>query len=315
MKTIRHFAVFFTGILLLSALTSCGKATSQKEFKIGISIPSADHGWTGGVVSWAEQAKKDIEKTYPDVHVVITSAAGSTEQVNNIENLLAQGIDALVVLPHVPEPLTAVCEKAKRMGVKLVVVDRGLKKPIHDLEVAGDNRGFGMACAEAIAKELGGKGKIIVMEGIPCQVNTDRLAGFEDVMKQYPGIQILQKATSNWSQDEGFKLMENMLAKYPQIDAVWAGDDDVLRGALTAYKKSKRADLKLMLGGGGSKFAVKKVMDKDPLVRLTVTYPPKMIHTAAMEAVKLLKGRRIVIPADTVNAGNASKFYYPDSLY
>lgn len=319
MKSLRLMVVLLLACVLVPALVvGCG-GKNEKKLRIGISIPSADHGWTGGVVSWAEQAKKDIEQANPDVEVIVNSAGDSTEQVKNVENLLVRNIDVLVILPHEPESLTAVCKKAKKQGVKLIVVDRGLTKDVQDLNVVGNNHGFGEACAKAIAEELGGAGDIVVMEGVPCQTNTDRVDGFNAVMKGYPDIHILQSSTANWSQTEGQKLMDNMLKKFSRIDAVWAGDDDVLLGALNAYRKSGRSDVKLMVGGGGSKTVVKMVLDRDPLVRLTVTYPPKMIYAAALEGVKMLRGKgaegRIVVPADTVRADNAKDFYYPDSRY
>jgi len=115
--------------------------------------------------------------------------------------------------------------------------------------------------------------------------------------------------------------MENYLQKYPKLDAVWVGDDDVLIGALKALEESKRADVKLMLGGGGAKTVVKRVLDRDPIVRMTVTYPPKMIDvgmTAAVEGLKnagKAKQPKIVIPSEVVNSTNAKEYYFPESIY
>ena len=301
----------FCAALLFCACGDAGKRT------IVISIPSADHGWTGGIVSWAENAEKEIEKNNPDVDVIVQTSKDSQEQANGIETMLAKGVDTLVILPHEPAPLTNISKKAKKQGVFLVVVDRGLAEPVYDFEVVGDNTGFGEAAARAIGRELNGKGEIVIMEGIQCQVNTDRVNGFKTVLaKEFPGIRILQSTNANWSEEEGMKVMENMLSKFNRIDAVWTGDDDVLNGALKAYEKSGRSDVKLMVGGGGSKTVVKRVLDGDPLVRLTVTYPPKMIYDAALMAVEkqaLLK--KVVIPAEIVEKTNAAKFYYPDSRY
>lgn len=299
-----------------AALFLCACGNSDKR-TIVISIPGVDHGWTGGVVSWAEKAKEEIEKENPDVEVIIQTSKNSQEQVNGIDMMLAKGVDTIVILPHEPAPLTGICKKAKKQGVFLVVVDRGLSEPVYDLEVVGDNTGFGEAAARAIGKELNGQGEIVIMEGVECQVNTDRINGFKSVLaKEFPGIKILQSENADWNEEKGMKVMENMLAKYSKIDAVWTGDDDVLNGALKAYEKSGRSDVKLMVGGGGSKTIVKRVMDGDPLVRLTVTYPPKMIYDAALMAVKKeVPEKKIVIPADTVTKENAKKFYYPDSRY
>ena len=320
MKFFRMTAALACAAALFAA-AGCGKKQDDGKIKVAISIPSADHGWTGGVVWWAEQVKREMEAKDPDVKVLISTARDSAEQVSKIENMLVQDVDALVLLPQEPAPLTGICEQAVKKGVYLVVVDRGLTKEVQNLTIAGDNAGFGRTCAEEMAKQLGGKGDILIMEGIPCEVNTLRVDAFREVMKKYPGIRILESQTSYWSTEKGLKLMENFLQKYPKIDAVWAGDDDVLLGALKAYEESGRRDIKLMIGGGGAKSVVKKVLDRDPLVPFNVTYPPRMIAYGVEYAVAHLKGnpktgeKRVTIPADVITPKNAKFFYYPNSIY
>ena len=316
----------FVAALCCAALaTSCSKsadtAAAPATKTIGISIPAADHGWTGGVVFWAGQAKKDIEAANPGVKVLVSSAKDSADQVSGIENLLVRGVDALVVLPNEPAPLTPVCKQAAGKGVKLVVVDRGLAEPVQTLEVVGDNPGFGRVSGEQLAKAIGGKGKVALMQGVLCQVNTDRVEAFKKVLAGYPEIELLEEGVSDWSTEKGLRLMENYLQKHPRLDAVWAGDDDVLLGAKKAYEESGRSDLKILLGGGGSKAVVKMVLDGDPLVTQTVTYPPKMIYVAAQHAFGIVRGRdlpaekTVVVPAETIDASNAAANYFPDSAY
>ncbi|MDQ0291836.1 ABC transporter substrate-binding protein [Oligosphaera ethanolica] len=311
--------------LAIAALTAlsfagCGKKTSD-QLTIGISIPSADHGWTGGVVWWAEQAKKNWEAKDPGIKVIVSTAKDASEQVDKVENLMVQGIDALVILPHDPSPLTGICEQAAKAGVYLVVVDRGLDKPVQNLYLAGDNAGFGRGGAESVVKALAGTGKILVMEGIPCTVNSIRVDAFNEVIKQHPGIEILESQSAYWDTEKGLKLMENYLQKYPQIDAVWTGDDDVLLGALKAYEESGRKDIKCFVGGAGSKAIVKRILDGDPLIPFNVTYPPKMIADGVDYAIKGLRGeladdeKTIIIPAEIITRDNARDFYYPDSIF
>ena len=300
---------------------SCGKPEDKDVVTIGVSIPAADHGWTGGIVWWAEQAKKEWEAKDPKVKVIISTAKDAAEQVDKIENLLVRNVDALVVLPQEPGPLTNICTTAAQRGKYLVVVDRGLTKDVQNLLVAGDNGGFGKAAAEAIAKELGGKGNILVMEGIPCPVNSDRVNAFHAEMKKHPGIRILESQSAYWDTEKGLKLMENYLQKYPKIDAIWVGDDDVLIGALKAYQESKRKDIRLIVGGGGSKLVIKKILDGDPVIPLTVTYPPKMIAEGVKYAVAgarkqpLTQEKKVTIPSEIVNRKNAKRYFFPDSAY
>ncbi|OQA81838.1 MAG: D-ribose-binding periplasmic protein precursor [Lentisphaerae bacterium ADurb.Bin242] len=317
----KFLTVLFFALCAAALLFGAGCGKTSEKIRIGVSIPSADHGWTGGVVWWAEQAKKDLESKDPKLEIILSTARDSAEQVNKIENLLVQGVKAVVVLPQEPAPLTGVCEQLKKKGIYLVVVDRGLQKDVQDLLVVGDNREFGRRCAEEMAKRLNGKGEILIMEGIPCEVNTLRVEAFREVMKNHPQITILESQSASWSTEKGLKLMENFLQKYKKIDAVWAGDDDVLIGALKAYEESKRKDIKFFIGGGGSKTIVKKVLNNDPLVPVNVTYPPRMIAYGIEYAAAAAKGtpktreKRVTISADVITPKNAKFFYYPNSIY
>ena len=307
--------------LAAALLSGCGKTDNQNPtLKIGISIPAADHGWTGGVVYHANEVKKEIEAANPEVRVIVSTAVSSADQVDRVENLLVQGINALVILPHEPEPLSRVCADAVKKGVKLIIVDRNIASRSQDLLVAGDNTGFGRVSGEAIAKEMGGAGTIVMMEGVLCDVNTLRVEAFKKAIADYPDIKIIDSGVAEWNTEKGLKLMENFLQKHPKIDCVWTGDDDVSIGALKAIAESGRTDIKMCIGGAGSKLMIKRVMDGDPLVRFTVTYPPAMIAVGAREALKILRGETpasdtIIIPAEVVDQSNAAKFYIPDSVY
>ncbi|MBE6406460.1 MAG: ribose ABC transporter substrate-binding protein [Lentisphaerae bacterium] len=308
-------------LLIVAIFSGC---STKKKFRIGVSVPAATHGWTGGVVWNAKEAKKMIEAQNPDVEVIITTAENTAEQVNRIENLLAQRVDALVVLSQEPEPLNEVCKKAKESGVYLVVVSNPLPSSCQDVFVNGSNTSFGEASADALGKLLDGKGDILVMEGIPSPINTDRVTAFrERLAKKYPGIKIMESQPAYWNTEKGLALMENYLQKHKKIDAVWAGDDDVLKGAIKAYQESGRKDIKALTGGGGSKDIVKLVMDKDPVVKATVTYPPNMVAVGMKLALKGLragkktdpKDKEVIIPSEVITADNAKKYYFPDSVY
>ena len=314
--------ILLSALVILSCLFGgCGKkAEAVKKMRIGVSLPSQDHGWTGGVVWWAEKTAREMMANDAEIEIKVVTAKDAGEQVNQIENLLTLGINALVILPHEPGPLTKICESAKEDGVYLVVVDRNLERPLQDLSVVGDNPGFGKACGETMVKFLGGKGNIVVMEGIPCQVNTDRVEAFKAEIAKAPGIRILDSQPAYWDTEKALKLMENYLQKHSSIDAVWTGDDDVLVGALKAYEESGRKDIKCFIGGAGSKVIVKRVLDKDPLVPFDVTYPPSMVAVGIRAAADHLHGvdsesNLIKVPAEVITPDNAEKFYFPDSVY
>ena len=251
-------------------------------------------------------------------------AQNTAEQVDHIENLITQQVNALVVLSQEPGPLNEVCKKAKQNGIYFVNVSNPLPDPCQDIFVNGSNAGFGAASAEAMGKILNGKGNILVMEGIPCPINTERITAFKKVLaEKYPGIKIMESQPAYWNTEQGLKLMETYLQKYKKIDAVWAGDDDVLKGVIKAYQESGRKDIKALTGGGGSKDIVKLILDKDPVVKATVTYPPNMVAVGMDLALKGLrankqtdpKDKEVIVPSEVVMTENAAKFYFPDSVY
>ena len=106
-----------TFLLAAAMVVAGGCSNDNRPVKIGVSIPAATHGWTGGVVWNAEQVKTKIEKENPDVEVLLTTASTASDQADRIENLAARGVQALVVMAQEPGPVTPACETAKKQGV------------------------------------------------------------------------------------------------------------------------------------------------------------------------------------------------------
>ena len=304
----------------LIALTA-GAAVAQDKRTIAVSIPAATHGWTGGVVYHAEQAEKEVEAAFPNIDVIVKTSPSATAQVSALEDLSAgQELDALVILPFTSEELTGPVEQVKANGTFIAVVERGLTDPsIQDMYVAGDNIAVGANTAKWMADKLGGEGKIVVLRGIPTVIDDERIKGFTDVMEG-TNIEILDIQYANWNQDEAFKLMQDYLAKYPHIDAVWANDDDMLLGVLEAVKQSGRTDIKYALGGNGMKDVVKMVMDESPMTPVSTPYPPSMIKSAIYMVAGQFNGQapmrgNFKLDAPLITPENADQFWYPDSPF
>jgi ribose transport system substrate-binding protein len=304
------------------ALTAAPSAWAQKKVVMGVSIPAATHGWTGGVVYWANRTKKELEKEIPGLSVVVKTAGSATEQANQVQDLATVSkIDTLVILPFESAPLTQPVAQVKNKGVFVTVVDRGLTDPAaQNAYVAGDNPGFGKVAGEYMAQALNGKGNVVVLRGIPTVIDNERVDAFNAVMKNHAGMKVLDAKHGNWNRDDAFKVMQDYLTRFKQIDAVWASDDDMAVGVQKAIAQAKRKDVKLVLGGAGSKDYVKKVMDGDKLVTADVTYSPSMIADAMrLTARARAKGEappeKTIIPSVLVTRENAKKYYFPDSPF
>src|ERR1700758_1580649 len=312
------------GMLALTMLgITTGAARADDKVTLGVAIPTADHGFTGGIVWWANKAKEDLEKAHPDLKVIVKTAANAPDQANQLQDLVTVNkIDTLVVLPFESAPLTQPVAQVKKKGVYVTVVDRGLTDTsAQDAYVAGDNTAFGKIPAEYLAKALDGRGDIVALRGIPTTLDNERWTAFTGVLKAYPNIKILDGKYANWNRDDAFKVMQDYLTRFKHIDAVWAADDDMAVGVLKAIDQARRTDIKLVFGGAGAKGMIKTLKDgTDPRIQANVSYSPKFIYDAIkMTAEARLKGEKLpaktIIPSVLITKENAKDFYFPDSPF
>lgn len=321
MKPIQRRLVLALGAASLALAAPL--AFAQNKVTLGVAIPTADHGFTGGIVWWANQAKKELEKKYPDLKVIVKTSKDPGEQANQLQDLVtANKINALVIFPHESAALTKPVQQVHSKGVYVTVVDRGLTDESgQDAYVAGDNTAFGKVPAEYMAKALGGKGDIVALRGIATTLDNERMDAFNGVLKNYPDIHLLDAKYANWNRDDAFKTMQDFLTRFKHIDAVWAADDDMAVGVLKAIDQAKRTDIKLVFGGAGAKGMIKTLKDgTDPRIKANVSYSPKFIYDAIkLTAEARLKGEKLpaktIIPSVLITKDNAKDFYFPDSPF
>ena len=307
---------------LVAAMGMGSAAVAQDDRTvIGVSIPSATHGFMGGLNWHAQDTIRRLGETYPNIEFVLSTASDPARQVNDIEDMMAtRNIDALVVLPFESEPLTAPVAAVKDAGKFVTVVDRGLSQDgIEDLYVAGDNTAFGRVAGEYFAEHLDEGAKIVVLRGIPTTLDNERVEAFQAALEG-SGIEILDMQHGNWNRDDAFTVMQDYLSKYPEIDAVWAADDDMAIGVLEAISAANRTEEMWVIGGAGMKEIVSRIMEGDPQLPVNVTYPPALISSAIeMTALNFVSNApmtgRFIIGSQLITPENAEQFHYPDSPF
>jgi ribose transport system substrate-binding protein len=318
MKIVKYAAV--SAVMAWAAIGGTSLAQDGK-IRIGVSIPAADHGWTGGLGYHAEQEIARLQAQYPNLEIILKTAANASDQVNQIEDLNSgAGLTALVILPYESAPLTAPVKDIADKGVYVTVVDRGLAETgIEDFYIAGDNPALGREAALYINSRLPDGGQVVAMRGIPTDIDNQRVDGFKQALNS--NIKILDEKHSNWNRDEGFAVMQDYLQRFPHIDAVWTQDDDTTLGVTDAAKQAGREGEFFIVGGGGMKQIVKIVMDGSQAdIPVTVSYPPSMVATAIELTAehfvnKIPLDGRYILNTSLIDKGNANLFYFPDSPY
>ena len=311
-----------SALALTGALALTAGAVSAQTIKIGVSYPTPTHAWAAGMNWHAEQAEKRLEALYPDIDLILINSPDPNAQASALEDLVSiHQIDALVVLPFESEPLTDPVLNVKKSGALITVVDRGLSQPgIEDIYVAGNNPELGRVSAVYMKTRLKSGDNIVVLRGIPTIIDNERFDAFMAEMEG-SGINILDHKHANWNRDDGFEVMQDFLSRFPDIDAVWAQDDDIAIGVVAALKQAGRdGDGMFVVGGAGMKETIKAIMDGDTLIPVDVLYPPSMIATAMDVTVAAFKSNgpvagRYILGATLITQENAASFYFPDSPF
>lgn len=314
----RHF---LAGAAVVAAIAAAPAVAQDESYTIGVAIPSATHGFMGGLNFHAQETIARLEEAYPQLEFVLATAGDAGTMVNDIEDMVAtRDIDALVVLPFESEPLTSPVQAVAEQDIWVTVVDRGLSQPgIEDLYVAGDNPGFGRVAGEYFAENLEDGAKIVVLRGIPTTLDNERVEAFQAAIEG-SGIEVLDMQHGNWNRDDAFNVMQDFLSKYPEIDAVWAADDDMAIGVLEAIAQAGREEEMWVMGGAGMKEIIARIMESDPQLPANVTYPPAQIATAIeMTALGFISNApvsgRFIIGSQLITPENAEQFYFPDSPF
>ena len=170
-----------------------------------------------------------------------------------------------------------------------------------------------------MVEALGGKGDIVVLRGIPTVIDNYRFDSFMEVVVG-TDINVLDWQYANWNRDDGFQVMQDFLARFAKIDAVWAQDDDVALGVTEAVQRAGREAELVIVGGAGMKEMIARVMEADRLIPVDVLYPPAMIATGMeVTALRFVSNASVlgeyILDATLVTPENAHLYYFPDSPF
>jgi inositol transport system substrate-binding protein len=240
------------------------------------------------------------------------------KQLSQIQNFIAQGVDAIVVNPVDSSATAQMTKLIQDAKIPLVYVNRAPLEPLKPGEpivyVGSDENVSGKLEAEGIAKLLNGKGNVVIMMGeLATQAAILRTEGAEKVFAQHPDIKVVQKQTANWRRNEAIDLMNNWLVAGTQIDGVCANNDEMAIGAIIALQQAGKDPKKVVIGGVDATRDALGEMEKGNLA-VTVFQDAKGQGKAVVESVsKLLKKEKfespyVYVPFELVTKDNYKEY-------
>jgi ABC-type sugar transport system substrate-binding protein len=239
--------------LLIALAAATALASPAFATKIGVSMDKFDDNF----LTVLRNRMSDYSKTLPGVSVQIADAQDDiSKQLSQVQNFIANGVDAIIVNPVDTSATGAITKAAADAGVPLVYVNR---EPI-DVDKLGPKAAFvasneaesGTLEAKQICKLLGGKGNILVMEGVLSnQSAVQRTKDIHEVIStpDCSGMKVVAEQTANYDRTQAQNLMTNWLSKGIQFDAVVSNNDEMAVGALQAMKSAGVDTKKAIVGG------------------------------------------------------------------
>ncbi|KAA3515534.1 MULTISPECIES: sugar ABC transporter substrate-binding protein [Agrobacterium] len=280
--------ILMTSAALLSL--SFGAVQAKEVKKIGLAVANLQANFFNQI----KQAVEAEAKTRGITVVTVDAKGDGPTQVNQIQDLLTQNIDALIYIPAGAAAATVPVKLAKAAGVPVINIDRNADGAPGDTFLATDSVASANAVCKHILEKAGGKGKMVIIHGQKGTTpEVDRTKGCMEAVKAYPDVKVVAEQWSNlWSQDEGFQIMQNMLQANPDVSIVFAQADGLALGAAQAIKVAKPTQT-IALGGFDGDTAALEAL-KNGVFDVTATQQTqKMGREAVDSAVKIVAGDKV----------------------
>ena len=311
------FVAFGNG---LSWAAELPKLKKKDKYKVGFAQTESNNPWR-----LAQTASMKDEAAKRGWQLVYTDAAGSAaKQVADVRSMIAQKVDVIFLAPREEKPLVPAVMEAKNAGIPLFCIDRSV-----DASMAKAGRDYvafigsdfvkeGQMCGEAFAKAVGGKAKIIELQGtIGSSPANDRMKGFKDAISKYPDMQIVASQSGDFARDKGRQVFETLYQAHPDATGLYGHNDEMTMGAIAAMEAAGKTPGKdLMIASiDGTKDAAQAVADGK--IAVLVECNPHFGPAAFQAAADYAAGKKIpewVVNTDRQFSKDNIASYLPEAF-
>lgn len=283
-----------------------GNTGAKKDLLIGISFQELNNPYFISMQKAFEEAAKTI-----GAEVIITDAAHDVaQQANDIDDMIQRGIDILILNPTDSEGIEPAVVAANEAGVIVVAVDAQASGPI-DTFVGSRNYDAGYLAGKKMVEDLGGKGKVAILDGIPVVPILERVEGFKAAVAESSGIEIVDIQNGKQDRAVATDVTENILQANPDLDALFSVNDGGALGALGAIEASGK-DVWLYSVDGHPE-VIEAILAGGAFKATSAQFPADQVRIALGMALAKLWGAEVVpkeVPIDVelITIENAEGF-------
>ena len=321
---VRLAGVALTAVLVLGACTEGGGGAQEDggEQAESLRIGMANFTLCCAYFIGMDEAARQEAEAFGNVEVISTDANGDAAKLtSDIEDLLAQGIDGLIISAGPLESAPAALEAADQAGVPVVMVDRKLTGGPYTSWIGPDNEAIGQQDGEYIADRLEGEGKLAVISGGPADntIGLARTNGMLSVVEQTDIEVVRAPQFGEWSEDGGLAVTEDLLAAHADLDAVFCENDSMCLGAQTAIEDAGRSDDIFLVGVDGQKEALLAILEGTNYEATGLNDSDQIGRAGFHRLMAILAGadseQDTVLPSPLITRENVESYYDPESVF
>jgi ribose transport system substrate-binding protein len=264
---------------------SSGLETSHTQLRIGVALPSRSVPFYLAVTNGLQQAasEKGYELTVdsadvpPQAHPENTLQLQVQKQIQQIERFIVDGMDCIVLTPVSSQLLGPEIAKANRAGIPVFTMDvrNDSKDGVIARHVSSDNIRGGRLAALELISALQGKGKVVILSVDAASSSQDRVQGFREAISHVPGIQILDVLQTDGRRITAFSLFDTIVKAHPDLNAIFATNDQMALGMFDAIHHGKKSNL-VLIGYDASKEVRQKIQARTELYASVIQHPVEL---------------------------------------
>ncbi|GAA1760170.1 MULTISPECIES: ABC transporter substrate-binding protein [Streptomonospora] len=304
-------AALAAGTLLLSGCSSQSPVDNSDEGgeieTIGLMVQDLSNPFFTAMQSGVEDAAKEM-----GAEVVTEDGRQDLGAQNEqIDAFIQQQIDVLLINPVDSEGIGPAVQRAVDAGITVVAVDVTAKNA--EAFITSDNVQAGRLACEHLFESIGGEGRILIIDGTPISSVQDRVKGCEQVMEDYPDIEVAGHQHGDNNREEALTVATDMLTANSDVDGIFAINDPTALGANLAAEQTGVEDLAIV-GVDGSPAAEKELADPESMFEATAAQDPKQLGVTGLEmATKLYKGEQVenteqLVETELITADNLDEY-------
>ena len=311
----KKIILILCAVIIAAQICGCKQRAPSKP-RVALVMKSLANEFFKTMEEGAQAHHKQHSQEYDLIVVGIKDEQDVAKQVEFVELMIAQGVNAIVIAPADSKALVPVCKKAMDSGIIVVNIDNKFDRDVLQEKnvkipfVGPDNRKGAKLAGDCLANKLKQGDKVVLIEGAPNAFNgIQRKLGFEDAMKAV-GINIVSSQTAYWEMDKANQLVSALVAEHSDLKGILCANDSMALGAVSAIRAAGKSD-DILVVGFDNILAVQRLLKEKKILCTVDQHADKLALFGIEYALEMLRGKSVPVdketPVDLVTAETISR--------